>query len=138
MLTSMVQKGLFSEHNLHHYGSITNLGRGPYSVDDIYIDHMLIKWQGKIANLIWDLSCVRLLDDKSVVTSSLAVQPTSSYPSITIEGLVVLNIVQSLTNLNLNYKAYTEKKLSGILALNYRKNISAAIFKKLVKDYPVS
>ncbi|GJS05541.1 RNA-directed DNA polymerase, eukaryota [Tanacetum coccineum] len=75
---------------------------------------------------------------RPLVTSGLAVQPTSSYPSITIEGLVVLNIVQSLTNLNLNYKAYTEKKLSGILALNYRKNITAAIFKKLVKDYPVS
>ncbi|GJZ83110.1 hypothetical protein Tco_0648283 [Tanacetum coccineum] len=110
MLTSMVQKGLFSEHNLQHYGSITNLGRGPYSVDDSYINHLLIEWQGK-------------------VTSGLAVQPTSSYPSITIEGLVVLNIVQSLTNLNRNYKAYTEKKLSGILALNYRKNITAAIFK---------
>ncbi|GJX90996.1 leucine-rich repeat-containing protein [Tanacetum coccineum] len=44
-LTSMVQKGSFLEQNKHHYGLfINNTG----VVDNSYIDHLLIEWQGKV------------------------------------------------------------------------------------------
>ncbi|GKD78329.1 leucine-rich repeat-containing protein, partial [Tanacetum coccineum] len=44
-LTSMVQKGFFLEQNKHHYRRFFKVNGDV--VDNSYIDHLLIKWQGK-------------------------------------------------------------------------------------------
>nr|GEW17022.1 leucine-rich repeat-containing protein [Tanacetum cinerariifolium] len=46
-LTSMVQKGFFLEQNKHHYRRYINNSHTGV-VDNSYIDHLLIKWQGKV------------------------------------------------------------------------------------------
>ncbi|GKA32892.1 leucine-rich repeat domain, L domain-like protein [Tanacetum coccineum] len=44
----MAQKGFVLEQNKHHYHSIINFTAYLYFVDNSYIDHLSIQWQGKL------------------------------------------------------------------------------------------
>ncbi|GKB51440.1 leucine-rich repeat-containing protein, partial [Tanacetum coccineum] len=56
-LTSMVQKGFFLEQIKHHFtaGSVD-------IVENIYIDHLLIEWQGKVNELSSTLGLLKAID----------------------------------------------------------------------------
>ncbi|GKB70522.1 leucine-rich repeat-containing protein [Tanacetum coccineum] len=62
-LTSMVQKG-FLEQNKHHYNMIVNYSNIGYSdfVDNNYIDHLLIEWQGKVNEFSSILGLLKAID----------------------------------------------------------------------------
>ncbi|GKD30607.1 leucine-rich repeat-containing protein [Tanacetum coccineum] len=79
-------KGLFTEHNLHHYGGNTNRGRGPYSVDYSYIDHLMIEWQGMINEFSRNLGLVETID-----LSSNSLTRQIPYEITNLHGLILLN-----------------------------------------------
>ncbi|GJU95280.1 leucine-rich repeat-containing protein [Tanacetum coccineum] len=55
-LTSMVHKGSFLEHNKHHLTC-------PFDfVDNSYIDHLLIEWQGKVIEFSSILGLLKVID----------------------------------------------------------------------------
>ncbi|GJV18398.1 leucine-rich repeat-containing protein [Tanacetum coccineum] len=57
-LTSMVQKGFFLEQNKHHYSMFINHS----VIDNSYIDHLLIEWQGKINEFSSILGLLKAID----------------------------------------------------------------------------
>ncbi|GJW09678.1 leucine-rich repeat-containing protein [Tanacetum coccineum] len=61
-LTSMVQKGLLLEHNVHHYINDVILGSEERWVENSYIDHLMIKWQGKVNEFSSNLGLLMVID----------------------------------------------------------------------------
>nr|GEY33294.1 leucine-rich repeat-containing protein [Tanacetum cinerariifolium] len=86
-LTSMVQKGLFTEQNLHHYSSSINLARGSFINDDNYIDHMLIEWQGRVNEFSRTLGLVKTVD-----LSNNNLKGKIPYELTNLHGLLVLDL----------------------------------------------
>nr|GEV38591.1 hypothetical protein [Tanacetum cinerariifolium] len=61
-LTSMVKRGSFLEQNKHHSRGFYNL-IDPYGfVDESYIDHLLIEWQGKVNEFSSILGLLKVID----------------------------------------------------------------------------
>ncbi|PWA92213.1 Leucine-rich repeat-containing protein [Artemisia annua] len=85
-LTSMVQKGLFTEHNLHRYNNRLDIQARYYSVDYSY-DHLLIQWQGKVNEFGRNLRLMKTID---LSTNSLT--GPIPYEITNLQGLVVLNL----------------------------------------------
>ncbi|GJU94486.1 leucine-rich repeat-containing protein [Tanacetum coccineum] len=86
-LTSMVQKGLFTEHNIHHYISYITLGHTSFYFNKSYIDHLLIEWQGKENEFGRNLRLVKTID---LSTNNLTGH--IPYEITNLHGLVLLNL----------------------------------------------
>ncbi|GJS54825.1 leucine-rich repeat-containing protein [Tanacetum coccineum] len=86
-LTSMVQKGLFTEQNQHDYSSSINLARGSFINDDNYIDHMLIEWQGRVNEFSRTLGLVKTID-----LSNNNLKGKIPYELTNLHGLLVLDL----------------------------------------------
>ncbi|GKC83312.1 leucine-rich repeat-containing protein [Tanacetum coccineum] len=86
-LTSMVQKGFFLEQNKHHFRSILNF-TGPYDfVDNSYIDHLLIEWQGKVNEFSSILGLLKAIDlSSNNLTGQIPNEVTN------LHGLLVLDL----------------------------------------------
>ncbi|GKC07601.1 leucine-rich repeat-containing protein [Tanacetum coccineum] len=86
-LTSMVQKGFFLEQNKHHFTSVINL-TGPYEfVDNSYIDHLLIEWQGKVNEFSSILGLLKAIDlSSNNLTGQIPNEVTN------LHGLLVLDL----------------------------------------------
>ncbi|GJW88437.1 leucine-rich repeat-containing protein [Tanacetum coccineum] len=83
-LTSMVQKGTFLEQNKHHYHSIIN---SLDLVDNSYIDHMLIEWQGKVNEFSSILGLLKAIDlSSNNLTGQIPNEVTN------LHGLLVLDL----------------------------------------------
>nr|GEU80028.1 hypothetical protein [Tanacetum cinerariifolium] len=90
-LTSMVQKGLFTDQNLHNYLSNASFKSMPYhasySDDDSYFDHLLIGWQGNVNEFSRNLGLVKTID---LSTNTLTGQ--IPYEITGLQGLELLNL----------------------------------------------
>ncbi|GKB49048.1 leucine-rich repeat-containing protein [Tanacetum coccineum] len=86
-LTSMVQKGLFFKHNEHHYlSTINNTGYSDF-VDNSYIDHLLIEWQGKVNEFSSILVFLKVIDlSSNNLTGQIPNEVTN------LHGLLVLDL----------------------------------------------
>ncbi|GJR25795.1 leucine-rich repeat-containing protein [Tanacetum coccineum] len=83
-LTSMVQKGFFLEQNKHHYSIFIN-----YTgfVDNSYIDHLLIEWQGKVNEFSSILGLLKVIDlSSNNLTGQIPNEVTN------LHGLLVLDL----------------------------------------------
>ncbi|GJT12439.1 leucine-rich repeat-containing protein [Tanacetum coccineum] len=86
-LTSMVQKGLFYEYNIHHYLSIINNTGKLDGVDNSYIDHLLIEWQGKVNEFSSILEFLKVIDlSSNNLTGQIPNEVTN------LHGLLVLDL----------------------------------------------
>ncbi|GKC99379.1 leucine-rich repeat domain, L domain-like protein [Tanacetum coccineum] len=82
--TSMVRKGTFLEQNKHHYRStIDSLN----FVDNTYIDHLLIEWQGKVNEFSSILGLLKAIDlSSNNLTGQIPNEVTN------LHGLLVLDL----------------------------------------------
>ncbi|GJR88456.1 leucine-rich repeat-containing protein [Tanacetum coccineum] len=91
-LTSMVQKGLFYDQNVHHYLSSVNFKTinyyySRYSDENSYTDNLMIKWQRKINEFSSTLGLVKTIDFSSNnLTGQIPTEVTNLY------GLLVLDL----------------------------------------------
>ncbi|GJZ12614.1 leucine-rich repeat-containing protein [Tanacetum coccineum] len=91
-LTSMVQKGLFYDQNVHHYLSSVNFKTINYyysrdSDENSYTDNLMIKWQGKINEFSSTLGLVKTIDlSSNNLTGQIPTEVTNLY------GLLVLDL----------------------------------------------
>ncbi|GJW00668.1 leucine-rich repeat-containing protein [Tanacetum coccineum] len=80
-LTSMVQKGSFLEQNKHHFAGKLNV------VDNSYIDHLLIEWQGKVNEFSSILGLLKVIDlSSNNLTGQIPNEVTN------LHGLLVLDL----------------------------------------------
>ncbi|GKD98149.1 leucine-rich repeat-containing protein [Tanacetum coccineum] len=86
-LTSMVQKGLFTRNNYHHYSSIINSAIWRYSDDSFYSDSLLIQWQGKVNEFSRTLGLVKTID-----LSNNNLKGKIPYELTNLHGLLVLDL----------------------------------------------
>nr|GEY74867.1 leucine-rich repeat-containing protein [Tanacetum cinerariifolium] len=83
-LTSMVQKGFFLEQNKHHYSMFIN---HTGAVDNSYIDHLLIEWQGKVNEFSSILGLLKAIDlSSNNLTGQIPNEVTNMH------GLLVLDL----------------------------------------------
>ncbi|GJV51458.1 leucine-rich repeat-containing protein [Tanacetum coccineum] len=86
-LTSMVQKGFFLEQNKHHYRTFINFTGNVYSVDNSYIDHLLIEWKGKVNEFSSILGLLKMIDlSSNNLTGQIPNEVTN------LHGLLVLDL----------------------------------------------
>ncbi|GKD25427.1 leucine-rich repeat-containing protein, partial [Tanacetum coccineum] len=86
-LTSIVQKGLFTRQNRHHYHSNFTLGKTYYSYGSGYIDSLVIEWQGKVNEFSRTLGLVKTIDlSNNNLTGKIPYELTN------LHGLLVLDL----------------------------------------------